>query len=99
MDQRLRPSELVPSGFKVDRVMIEGTDIVITIRHRNTVGICPSCGRASRPGSPGFWLTERRTQQIGRPACVRSPAQQRPLLPRRGLGHEPINGILESENL
>ena len=48
MDQRLRPSELVPPGFKVDRVTIEGTNIIITIRHRNTVGICPSCGRASR---------------------------------------------------
>ena len=48
MDQRLRPSELVPSGFKVDRMTIEGTDVVIAIRHQSPVGICPSCGRASR---------------------------------------------------
>ena len=48
MDQRLRPSKLVPSGFKVDRMTIVGTDVVITIRHQSPVGICPSCGRASR---------------------------------------------------
>lgn len=47
MDQRLRPSKLVPSGFKVDRMTIVGTDVVITIRHQSPVGICSSCGRAS----------------------------------------------------
>lgn len=48
MDQQLRPSELVPPGFKVDRMTIVETDVVITIRHQSPVGVCPSCGRASR---------------------------------------------------
>jgi hypothetical protein len=38
MDQRLRPSKLVPSGFKVDRMTIVGTDVVITIRHQSRLG-------------------------------------------------------------
>ncbi len=38
MDQRLRPSELVPPGFKVDRVTIEGTNIIITIGIETRLG-------------------------------------------------------------
>jgi transposase len=48
MDQQLRASELVPPGFRVETVASDQNEIVITIRHRSTMGLCPSCGHASR---------------------------------------------------
>ena len=48
MDQQLRASALVPSGFKIDTAASDENEIVITIRHRSAIGCCPSCGGASR---------------------------------------------------
>lgn len=48
MDQILRTSCLVPAGFIVDSVGGNDAAVIITVRHRSNVGICPSCGEASR---------------------------------------------------
>src|ERR1700752_979736 len=48
MQQALQRSNLVPSGFVVDRAYFEGDKAVITVRASGSVGLCPSCGTVSR---------------------------------------------------
>lgn len=48
MHQVLHPSRLVPPGFVVQGAACEGDRTIITVRHSNDFGICPSCGTVSR---------------------------------------------------
>ncbi|MCK1410198.1 ISL3 family transposase [Bradyrhizobium sp. 76] len=48
MQQALHRSSLVPRGFVVESACYEGDKAVITVRGSGSVGICPSCGAASR---------------------------------------------------
>lgn len=48
MQQALQRSNLVPSGFVVERTYFEGDKVVIAVRALASVGLCPSCGTVSR---------------------------------------------------
>ena len=48
MQQALQRSNLVPSGFVVERTYFEGDKAIIAVRASGSVGLCPSCGTVSR---------------------------------------------------
>jgi transposase len=48
MHEALHPSRLVPPGFVVQCAVREDDRIIITVRHSNEFGGCPSCGAVSR---------------------------------------------------
>ena len=48
MQQALQRSSLVPRGFVVESAYYEGDKAVIAVRASGSVGLCPSCGTASR---------------------------------------------------
>jgi len=48
MHSALHPSRLVPQGFVVEGAAYQGNRTLITVRHFNEFGICPSCGTVSR---------------------------------------------------
>src|SRR5271163_814660 len=48
MQQALRCSSLVPRGFVVESACYQGDKAVIAVRASGSVGLCPSCGTASR---------------------------------------------------
>lgn len=48
MQQALQRSSLVPSGFVVESAYYDGDKAVIAVRASRSVGLCPSCGTASR---------------------------------------------------
>ena len=48
MQQALRRSSLVPSGFVVESAFYEADKAVITVRPSGSFGLCPSCGTVSR---------------------------------------------------
>jgi len=48
MQRSLRSSAVVPLGFEVDSTACGDTGVLITVRHSNAVGRCPSCGGESR---------------------------------------------------
>ncbi len=48
MQQALDRSSPVPRGFVVESACYEGDKAVITVRASGSVGMCPSCGTASR---------------------------------------------------
>src|SRR6202453_3347141 len=48
MQQALRRSSLVPSGFVVESAYYQGNKAIIAVRASGSVGLCPSCGTVSR---------------------------------------------------
>ena len=48
MQQALRHSSLVPSGFVVESAFYEADRAVFTVRASSGFGLCPSCGTVSR---------------------------------------------------
>lgn len=48
MDQRLRPSSLVPDGFVVEHSVIDGERVTVSIRSAAGECACPICGAVSR---------------------------------------------------
>ena len=44
IQRALRPSSLVPPGFKVESAANDGTTTVITVRHASVTSLCPACG-------------------------------------------------------
>src|SRR5271169_2385422 len=48
MQQALRCSSLVPSGFVVESAYYQGNKAIIAVRASGSVGLCPSCGTVSR---------------------------------------------------
>ena len=48
MQQSLRRSSLVPTGFVVESGFCEADRTIITVRSSRGFGLCPSCGAASR---------------------------------------------------
>lgn len=48
MQQAFHRSSLVPRGFVVESACYEDDKAVITVRASGSVGLCPSCGTASR---------------------------------------------------
>ena len=48
MQQALRCSSLVPSGFVVESAFYEADRAVFTVRASSGFGLCPSCGTVSR---------------------------------------------------
>lgn len=48
MQQALQRSNLVPRGFVVESASYESNKAVIAVRASASVGLCPSCGTASR---------------------------------------------------
>ncbi len=55
MDQGVRPSRLVPSGFAVTRSEIDGDRAVVSVRATASSGACPSCGSRSRRVQSRYW--------------------------------------------
>jgi len=47
MQQSFRPSSLVPFGFAVDRVVNDGTSMVIIVHAVSRLSACPGCGSRS----------------------------------------------------
>ena len=47
MQQALRPSNLVPTGFEVMNAVADGATTVVTVRAASKSSICPGCGTAS----------------------------------------------------
>jgi transposase len=48
MQQALRRSSLVPTGFVVESAFCQADSTVITVRSLTSFGLCPSCGTVSR---------------------------------------------------
>jgi transposase len=48
MQQSLRRSSLVPTGFVVESAFCEADRTIITVRCSRSFGLCPSCGAVSR---------------------------------------------------
>jgi transposase len=48
MQQALRRSSLVPTGFVVESAFCQADSTVITVRSLTSFGHCPSCGMVSR---------------------------------------------------
>jgi len=48
MQQALRRSSLVPTGFVVESAFCQADSIVIRVRSLTSFGLCPSCGTVSR---------------------------------------------------
>lgn len=48
MQQALHRSSLVPRGFVVESAYYEGDKATVLVRASGSVGLCPSCGTASR---------------------------------------------------
>ena len=48
MQQALRRSSLVPTGFVVESAYCEANGIIITVRAARSFGLCPLCGTVSR---------------------------------------------------
>jgi len=48
MQQALHRSSLVPRGFVVESAYYEGDEAIVVVRTAGSVGLCPSCGAASR---------------------------------------------------
>ena len=48
MQQALRRSSLVPTGFVVESAFYEADRAIITVRPIRSFGVCPSCGTVSR---------------------------------------------------
>src|SRR5208282_2516332 len=44
VQRALRPSSLVPPGFKVESAADDGAMTVITVRHMSVTSLCPGCG-------------------------------------------------------
>ncbi|WP_306224614.1 ISL3 family transposase [Bosea beijingensis] len=55
MDQGVRPSKLVPSGFAVIRSEIDGDRAVVSVHATAPTGTCPSCGCCSRRVQSRYW--------------------------------------------
>ena len=63
MQQALRRSSLVPTGFVVESAFYEADRILITVRAVRGFSLCPACGTVSRRGMA-------RVRSIKRPVCV-----------------------------
>ncbi|GAC1427435.1 MAG: hypothetical protein NVSMB62_25300 [Acidobacteriaceae bacterium] len=48
MAQTFRPSAVVPRGFVVQDVRFDPELLTIVVQHGSAIGVCPSCGTASR---------------------------------------------------
>ena len=48
MQQALYRSSLVPHGLVVESAYYEGDRAMVVVRAAGSVGLCPSCGAASR---------------------------------------------------
>ena len=48
MQRALRRSSLVPAGFVVESAFCDAGRTIITVRHSQSFGLCPSCGSVSR---------------------------------------------------
>ena len=55
MDQRLRPSNLVPEGFVVEHSAIDGDRVTVGVRAAAGGGACPGCGAVSRRVQSRYW--------------------------------------------
>ncbi len=55
MDQGIRPSRLVPSGFVVERLEIDADRVVVSVRAIASAGVCPSCGACSQRVQSRYW--------------------------------------------
>ena len=49
MGQQFQRASLVPDGFAVEGVTVEGARVRIRLRSLQPFGLCPDCGRRSRP--------------------------------------------------
>ena len=55
MDQRLRPSSLVPEGFVVEHATIDGERVTVSVRTVTGECACPACGAVSRRIQSRYW--------------------------------------------
>ena len=55
MDQRLRPSSLVPNGFVVEHSAVDGERVTVSVRSAAGECACPACGAISRRIQSRYW--------------------------------------------
>lgn len=55
MDQRLRPSNLVPSGFIVEHTAVGVDRVTVSVRSVATDCACPACGSHSKRVQSRYW--------------------------------------------
>lgn len=71
MDQRLRPSSLVPSGFVVEQTVVGDDRVIVSVRSVGADCACPVCGVRSKRVQSRYWRCAADLPLGGRRAGLR----------------------------